>query len=107
MRRKVFQDALPEALALADSVILDAVHRAALLDDAHRLDPEAVAVGVRFHGKDARVLPSADDIADLLAAEAKSGDIFLIMSNGSFDGLCEKLLKKLSARQIPSEANAR
>ena len=107
MRRKVFQDALPEALALADSVILDAVHRATLLDDAHRLDPEAVAVGVRSHGKDARVLPSADDIADLLAAEAKSGDIFLIMSNGSFDGLCEKLLKKLSARQIPSEANAR
>jgi UDP-N-acetylmuramate-alanine ligase len=52
-------------------------------------------------------LPSADDIVDLLAAEAKSGDIFLIMSNGSFDGLCEKLLKKLSARQIPSEANAR
>jgi len=107
MRRKVFQDALPEALALADSVILDAVHRATLLDDAHRLDPEAVAVGVRSHGKDARVLPSADDIVDLLAAEAKSGDIFLIMSNGSFDGLCEKLLKKLSARQIPSEANAR
>jgi UDP-N-acetylmuramate: L-alanyl-gamma-D-glutamyl-meso-diaminopimelate ligase len=107
MRRKVFQDALPEALALADRVVLDAVHRAALLDDAHRLDPEAVAAGVRSHGKDARVLPSADAIADLLAAEAKSGDIFLIMSNGSFDGLCEKLLKNLSAGQIPSEANAR
>ncbi len=107
MRRRVFQDALPEALTLADQVVLDAVHRAALLDDAHRLDPEAVAAGVRSHGKDARVLPSADAIAALLAAEAKPGDLLLIMSNGSFDGLCEKLLKKLSARQIPSEANAR
>jgi UDP-N-acetylmuramate: L-alanyl-gamma-D-glutamyl-meso-diaminopimelate ligase len=107
MRRKVFQDALPEALALADRVVLDAVHRAALLDDAHRLDPEAVAAAVRSHGKDACVLPSADAIADQLASEAKSGDIFLIMSNGSFDGLCDKLLNKFSSRQIPSEANAR
>ncbi len=107
MRRKVFQDALPEALALADRVVLDAVHRATLLDDAHRLDPETVAAGIRSHGKDAHVLPSADAIADLLASEAECGDIFLIMSNGSFDGLCEKLLKKLSARQIPSEVKAR
>jgi len=107
MRCKVFQDALPEALVLGDHVLLGGVHRAALLDDAHRLDPEAVAATVRLHGKDARVLPGADAIADLLAAEAKSGDLLLIMSNGSFDGLCEKLLKKLSARTIPSEANAR
>jgi UDP-N-acetylmuramate: L-alanyl-gamma-D-glutamyl-meso-diaminopimelate ligase len=107
MRRKVFQDALPEALALADRVVLDAVHRAALLDDAHRLDPEAVAAAVRSMRKDAQVLPSADAIVDLLAAEAKPGDLLLVMSNGSFDGLCEKLLRKLSERQIPSEANAR
>jgi UDP-N-acetylmuramate-alanine ligase len=53
------------------------------------------------------VLPSAGAIADQLASEAKSGDIFLIMSNGSFDGLCDKLLNKFSSRQIPSEANAR
>ena len=106
MRRKVFQDALPEALALGDQVLLGSVHRAGLLDDAHRLDPEAVAASVRSHGKDARVLPGADAIADLLTAEAKPGDLLLIMSNGNFDGLCEKLLKKLSAPQIPSEANA-
>jgi UDP-N-acetylmuramate: L-alanyl-gamma-D-glutamyl-meso-diaminopimelate ligase len=107
MRRKVFQDALPEALALGDHVLLGGVHRSGLLDDAHRLDPEAVAATVRAHGKDARVLPGADAIANLLAAEAKSGDLLVIMSNGSFDGLCEKLLKRLSARTIPSEANAR
>jgi UDP-N-acetylmuramate: L-alanyl-gamma-D-glutamyl-meso-diaminopimelate ligase len=107
MRRKVFQDALPEALALGDRVLLGGVHRAGLLDDAHRLDPEAVASSIHSLGKDARVLPTADAIADLLWAESKPGDLLLIMSNGSFDGLCDKLLKKLSARQIPSEANAR
>jgi len=107
MRRKVFQDLLPETLALGDRVVLAGVHRAALLTDGQRLDPEIVAAGVRALGKEARVLPTAEAIAALLAAEARPGDVLLIMSNGSFDGLCETLLKKLSARQIPSEANAR
>jgi UDP-N-acetylmuramate: L-alanyl-gamma-D-glutamyl-meso-diaminopimelate ligase len=107
MRRKTFQDTLPESLALADHVLLSSVHRASLLNEEQRLDPETVATTVRTLGKDANVLPDADAIADHLAAEAKPGDLLLIMSNGSFDGLCEKLLKKLSSRQIPSEAHAR
>jgi len=107
MRRRVFQETLPLALALGDRVILGSVHRAGLLTDDQRLDPETVAASVRQLGKDARVLPSADAIADFLSAEAHPGDLLLVMSNGSFDGLCEKLLKRLSARQSPSEAHAR
>jgi UDP-N-acetylmuramate: L-alanyl-gamma-D-glutamyl-meso-diaminopimelate ligase len=107
MRRKVFQDALPQSLALGDKVLLGSVHRAGQLADDQRLDPESVAAAVRALGKDARVLPGADAIADLLAAEAKPGDLLLIMSNGSFDGLCEKLLKRLASRNAASGANAR
>jgi UDP-N-acetylmuramate: L-alanyl-gamma-D-glutamyl-meso-diaminopimelate ligase len=107
MRRKVFQDALPDSLALGDKVLLGSVHRAGQLADNQRLDPETVAAAVRALGKDARVLPGADALADLLVTEAKPGDLLLIMSNGSFDGLCEKLLKKLAARQSTSGANAR
>jgi UDP-N-acetylmuramate: L-alanyl-gamma-D-glutamyl-meso-diaminopimelate ligase len=71
------------------------------------MDPEAVAADVRKLGKDARVFPSSDAIAEHLAGEAKPGDLLLIMSNGSFDGLCEKLMKGLSsAAAIPSEAKA-
>src|SRR5438477_4495867 len=108
MRRKVFQEALPKALALGDRVILGAVFRAQQLGGENRLDPETVAESVRALGKDARVFSSSDAIAEHLAAEAKPGDLLLIMSNGSFDGLCEKLLKKLgSAGQIRSEAEVR
>jgi UDP-N-acetylmuramate: L-alanyl-gamma-D-glutamyl-meso-diaminopimelate ligase len=107
MRRRVFQDALPPALALGDRVLLGSVHRAAQLSDEQRLDPETVAAAVRSLGKDARVLPGADAIAEVLAAEARTGDLLLVMSNGSFDGLCEKLLKKLAARQIPAEAQSK
>ena len=108
MRRKVFQEALPTALALGDRVILGGVYRAQQLGDENRMDPEAVAADVRKLGKDARVFPGSDAIAEHLAGEAKPGDLLLIMSNGSFDGMCEKLLKKLSAAgAVSTEAKAR
>jgi UDP-N-acetylmuramate: L-alanyl-gamma-D-glutamyl-meso-diaminopimelate ligase len=97
MRRKVFQDALPAALATADKVILGGVHNAAQLGDENRLDPEHVAADVRRLGIDAQVFHGAAAISDHLFAHGKSGDLFLIMSNGSFDGLCQKLTEKLSA----------
>jgi len=108
MRRKVFQDALPKALALGDRVVLGGVYRAQQLGDENRLDPESVAEGVRALGKDALLFPCADAIVEHLSTAAQPGDLLLIMSNGSFDGLCEKLLKRLQAMHaVPSEARAR
>jgi UDP-N-acetylmuramate: L-alanyl-gamma-D-glutamyl-meso-diaminopimelate ligase len=108
MRRKVFEETLPVALALADRVVLAGVFRAQQLGDENRMEPEAVAASVRALGKSARVFPSADTIADQVSAEAEAGDVLLVMSNGSFDGLCEKLLKRLeSVGSLPHEANAR
>lgn len=107
MRRRVFQDALPQSLALGDCVILGSIHRAGQLTDEQRLDPETIIATVRQLGKDARILPSSDAIADFLAAEARPNDLLLVMSNGSFDGLCEKLLERLQSRPSSSEAHAR
>jgi len=107
MRRRVFAEALPKSLASGDRVILGGVHRAGLLSDDQRLDPESVVAAVRQLGKDARVLPGADAIADFLAAEARPNDLLLIMSNASFDGLCEKLLKRLQSRATASEVPSR
>jgi UDP-N-acetylmuramate: L-alanyl-gamma-D-glutamyl-meso-diaminopimelate ligase len=108
MRRKVFEETLPLALVLADRVILGGVFRAQQLGDDNRLEPEAVAESVRALGRSARVFPSAEAIAERISAEAESGDVLLVMSNGSFDGLCEKLLAKLGQPvQVSSEANTR
>jgi UDP-N-acetylmuramate: L-alanyl-gamma-D-glutamyl-meso-diaminopimelate ligase len=108
MRRKVFQETLPQALALSDRVILGGVFRSQQLDDDNRLDPETVAKSVRGLGKDARVLGSSQEIADTLASESQPGDLLLVMSNGSFDGLCDKVIKKLGEEvRVPSEASSR
>ena len=40
----------------------------------------------------------ADSIADYLAGELHEGDVVLVLSNGSFDGLCDKLLARLAAK---------
>jgi UDP-N-acetylmuramate: L-alanyl-gamma-D-glutamyl-meso-diaminopimelate ligase len=103
MRRKIFQETLPPALALADRVILGGVFRSNQLGDDNRLDPESVAQSVRALNKEARVFRSSDEIAAVLAAESEPGDLLLVMSNGSFDGLCDKLIKKLGDEvHVPS-----
>jgi len=108
MRRRIFQESLPQALALADRVALGGVFRAQQLGDENRLDPETVAASVRALGKDAQVVSGGEAMAQFLTANAKPNDVLLIMSNGSFDGLCEKLLAKLSASQpVPAGANPR
>jgi UDP-N-acetylmuramate: L-alanyl-gamma-D-glutamyl-meso-diaminopimelate ligase len=103
-----FEQTLPVALALADRVVLAGVFRAQQLGDENRLEPEAVAESVRELGKSALVFPSADAIAEQVSLEAEPGDVLLVMSNGSFDGLCEKLLAKLGQPvQVSSEASTR
>jgi UDP-N-acetylmuramate: L-alanyl-gamma-D-glutamyl-meso-diaminopimelate ligase len=97
MRRKIFQDALPDALSLADAVLFGPVSRAQLLSEEDRLSPDAIAAAVRTRGRDAKAFSSADEIAEHLAAHSRPGDLVLIMSNGSFDGLTGKLLEKLHA----------
>ncbi|MGA7785217.1 MAG: cyanophycin synthetase, partial [Candidatus Acidiferrales bacterium] len=100
MRRNTFEEPLADALALADGVALGPVSRAKLLSEAERLSPERVAERIASVGKYASAYLSADAIAEYLAAVVRKGDVVLVMSNGSFDGLCEKLLQHLSGERV-------
>ncbi len=96
MRRRVFQDAMPDALAIADAAIIGPVNRPQLLADEERFSPEAVIGELRGRGRVAEHFQSADEIAEYFAEKARAGDVILVMSNGSFDGLCAKTLEKLN-----------
>ena len=98
MRRRVLERDLASALAAADGAVLGAVNRAGLLSDEERLSPARVLDAIRRAGRKAEGFESADEIAEYLSAEARPGDLVLVMSNGSFDGLCGKLLAKLEER---------
>lgn len=107
MRRKVFESELAGALTFADGVMLGPVNRPQLLADSERLSPERVAESLRRAGKLAAACSSAGEVVERLAADARPGDIVLVMSNGSFDGLCEKLLERLRAREMQAQGAKR
>ncbi|HWX37683.1 MAG TPA: UDP-N-acetylmuramate:L-alanyl-gamma-D-glutamyl-meso-diaminopimelate ligase [Candidatus Sulfotelmatobacter sp.] len=102
MRRKVFENDLAASLATADATVLGAVNRANLLSDEERMSPARVLDAVRASRRKAEGFDSADEIAEYLSSETQPGDLVLVMSNGSFDGLCGKLLRKLQERGAPA-----
>jgi UDP-N-acetylmuramate: L-alanyl-gamma-D-glutamyl-meso-diaminopimelate ligase len=96
-RRSVFQNSLPEALKLADGVILARVARLEQLPPDDRLDPERVVQTILTGGIPAFYEPGVDDILHRLKALAKPGDIIVVFSNGGFEGIHQRLLSELAA----------
>ena len=97
MRRREIETDLVSALATADGAVLGTVHRQQLLSEAERLSPERVVTAVRAAGKIGEALGSAEEIAEYLAEKTRPNDLLLVMSNGSFGGLCDLLLQRLAA----------
>jgi UDP-N-acetylmuramate: L-alanyl-gamma-D-glutamyl-meso-diaminopimelate ligase len=96
MRRNTFEGPLAESLSLADGIVLGPVNRANLLSDSERLSPDRIVKLLAARKRQTAAFPSVDAIVEYLAQEAKSGDVILVMSNGSFDGLCAKLVERFS-----------
>ncbi|MBP6715741.1 MAG: UDP-N-acetylmuramate:L-alanyl-gamma-D-glutamyl-meso-diaminopimelate ligase [Acidobacteria bacterium] len=94
--RKVFQQDFANAFADsgADEVILAAVFRATL-PDAERLSVDEIVADLSRRGQHARTLPNVEAIVRTIALEARQGDVVLLMSNGGFDGIHDKLLDAL------------
>ena len=95
--RRVFQSDFARALGRADRVILPAVFRSTLPDD-QRLSAEAVVNELTAAGVDARYIPKTADIVETVARDARDGDLVIVMSNGGFDDIHQKLLDALGAR---------
>ncbi len=87
MKRGVMKEALPASLEQAERVF---VYTSGLGWDAH-----AVFAGLGTRARCDENLPA---LIEAVAAEARAGDHVLIMSNGGFGGIHEKLLDRLSAR---------
>jgi len=84
MKRGVMKEALPASLGQADRVF---VYTAGLGWDAQ-------AVFSPLGGR-ARCIDELDRLVAAVAAEARTGDQVLVMSNGGFGGIHDKLLERL------------
>jgi UDP-N-acetylmuramate: L-alanyl-gamma-D-glutamyl-meso-diaminopimelate ligase len=105
MRRKVLQDDLAESLGLADEVIVANVFKSEAIPEAERLDLHRVVANIQKGGQRARILADADSIVDIAAPEMKSGDVVVILSNGGFGGIYEKLPQRLKDLANPANGS--
>jgi UDP-N-acetylmuramate: L-alanyl-gamma-D-glutamyl-meso-diaminopimelate ligase len=94
-RRAVFQHDLPKALAEADGAILSQVARMDQLAPEQRLDPERVVADIAATGRPAFYEPGVDEIIARLKPLVREGDVVVILSNGGFGGIHERLLREL------------
>ena len=94
-RRAVFQHELPAALGEADGVILAQVARIEQIAAGERLDPEQVVEDIACTGKPAFYEPDVDAIVARLKPLVRESDVVVILSNGGFGGIHERLLKEL------------
>lgn len=94
-RRSIFQHELPCSFASAHGVVIGEVNRAAELKPEERLDTTRLVADLQKQGQMAFHEPSAAAIVKQLRPLLKSGDVIVVLSNGAFDGLHEKLLEGL------------
>lgn len=95
LRRNVFEGELVESLMLADEVALAQVFKQESIPVAVRLHPEAVVARLNAEGRHAILCANADAIVDAIGPELQSGDVVAILSNGGFEGIYEKLPRRL------------
>jgi UDP-N-acetylmuramate: L-alanyl-gamma-D-glutamyl-meso-diaminopimelate ligase len=88
MKSGVHKDTLASSMSLADQ---------AYLYQADNIDWD-LAAAMKKASLPVTVLYDIDEIIETVASTAQCGDTIIVMSNGGFGGLHQKLLKKLNAK---------
>jgi UDP-N-acetylmuramate: L-alanyl-gamma-D-glutamyl-meso-diaminopimelate ligase len=97
-KRKIFEHEFSSALALADRVVIAGIHQPEKVLEGERLSVDNVVreINRRMGEERARSIEKASEIATHFACNAAAGDVVLVMSNGGFDGVHDKILQALS-----------
>ncbi|HEY1811854.1 MAG TPA: GNAT family N-acetyltransferase [Kofleriaceae bacterium] len=102
-RRKTFQAEFADAFAYADEVIVGRMYDASKIPPEDRFDPEKLALDLHRSGTQASYGPDTNAIVKQLAESAAPGDVVVVLSSGSFDGLHEKLLDAIGDAIRPAQ----
>jgi UDP-N-acetylmuramate: L-alanyl-gamma-D-glutamyl-meso-diaminopimelate ligase len=77
------------------------------IPEPERLDAQRLVDDICKQGQDARFFQNIDELLGFLLQSARSGDLIVCMSNGSFDGLTQKLAAGLALRSHPNQSGLR
>jgi len=94
-KRKMMEDEYAAAFDDADVTIISALHLPNKIQAEERLSVEALVEKIRQRNKQAYYVPSVQEIVDLLSRQVQPGDHVLIMSNGAFENIHQRLIQQL------------
>lgn len=98
-RRRIFQQEYLDALAPADRVVVFRVPEepiySATGEVTELFSADDLVGGLGAGGCDAQAFDSVEEIVAALVAARRDGDVVLVMSNGAFGNIWEKLLDEL------------
>ncbi len=93
--RRVVQDDFARAFAGADEVVRAPIFRSKLPESGRLSVPQLVR-DLNSRRQSAREAESIDAIVEAIAKEHRPGDLVVVMSNGGFGGIHQKLLRALT-----------
>jgi len=93
MVRNMHTQALIDALKRADVIMIGRLHRADSIPVDQRLDRKLLAEELRKQDKQVWIGDEVDSMIEYLKDNLTGDDVIVMMSNGSFDGLSQKLVR--------------
>ncbi|UCD83187.1 MAG: UDP-N-acetylmuramate:L-alanyl-gamma-D-glutamyl-meso-diaminopimelate ligase [Desulfobacterales bacterium] len=93
--RSIFQNDYAHAFDMADVICIRKPPSVRKIPAAEQFSSEKLVNDLKMQGKDAYFFPDTEAIIDFLVINAASGDLVLIMSNGGFDNIHQRLLDRL------------
>jgi UDP-N-acetylmuramate: L-alanyl-gamma-D-glutamyl-meso-diaminopimelate ligase len=97
-QRREFEDDYGEALLAADDIIMAGLFHPERYDEATAMNPDRLVARWSAAGRHAAYMPVVDDIVAHVSGRARPGDVIMIMSNGGFGGIHDRMLRALEAR---------
>jgi len=104
-RRNIFQREYARALSRADRVIVASPFKPEAIPEDERFDSRTVADTIMRTGKDSHHIDDTEHIVEFVMRGVEPDDVLLVMSNGDFGGLIEKLMDALKGRRTYSTSD--
>jgi UDP-N-acetylmuramate: L-alanyl-gamma-D-glutamyl-meso-diaminopimelate ligase len=102
---KLFQQQFEDALAEADEIIIARLFHPERYTPETAISPDEILKHLRRRGREAHFIPSADEIVSDLVPRLKGDEVLVIMSNGSFGGIHDKMLMALRKEESSTKAD--
>ncbi|MEK6406278.1 MAG: UDP-N-acetylmuramate:L-alanyl-gamma-D-glutamyl-meso-diaminopimelate ligase [Acidobacteriota bacterium] len=100
---KLFQQQFEIALAEADEIIIARLFHPERYTAETAISPAEMLEHLRIRGREAHYIASPDEIVLDLAPRLRGDEVVVIMSNGSFGGIHDKMLNALRETQASAQ----